>query len=240
MQKKIGLRMLWSYEMNEDSILAMAPLVRAELAQSMADAYENMIINGDNSTTHMDSDVTSSSDVRTAFQGLRKYSGNSAGNAAVDISTLSLDVLRNIEKAMGRFAANPAQRAWVTGISGMVEMMKIDETITIDKFGPEATIKQGQLAMLDGSPVIVSEFMRENLNASGVYDGVTMTKTEILLSNLPVFWTAQKPGGVMIETDRDIETQQNIAVASHRVDFQQSREPGSSEATVGVGYNLTS
>ena len=41
--------------------------------------------------------------------------------------------------------------------------------------------------------------------------------------------------------DRDIETQQNIAVASRRVAFTQVMTPvGTGEETIGNGYNLTS
>jgi len=48
---------------------------------------------------------------------------------------------------------------------------------TVDKYGQFATVLNGELGKIDGIPVIVSEKIRENLNASGVYDGTTTTKT---------------------------------------------------------------
>jgi hypothetical protein len=188
----------------------------------------------------MDSDVTAGTDVNKSYYGLRYFSGNSAGEAAVNISTLSTANLRAIRKAMGRFGVNPSDLAWLTGISGYVQMLGLTEVLTMDKWGPGFTAKAGTLAMFDGAPVVVSEFIRQDLNASGVYDGTTMTKTEILLANTKAHWTGDKAGGMKMETARDIESLQNVAVASRRNDFERVNVPGSDEASVGIGYNLTS
>jgi hypothetical protein len=142
---------------------------------------------------------------------------------------------------MGRFGVNSSDCAWICGISGFIQLLGLTEVLTMDKFGPAATIKNGQLANLDGSPIIISEFVRQDLNATGVYDGSTTTKTHIMYVNTRAFYTAEKPSGLMVETDRDIETQQNIAVASRRVAFTQVMTPvGTGEETIGNGYNLTS
>jgi len=239
--KTHGLRMLFSYIMDEDSAVAVFPLVREELVQAIVDAYEDAIMNGDITATHMDSDVTAANDVRKSFYGLRYHAYDSgSGYGLIDISTLSTAALRNQKKKMGRFGVNPSQGAWITGYSGFIQMLGLTEVITMDKFGSKATVLNGQLASFDGSPVVVSEFMRQNLNASGVYDGTTMTKTGIIYANRKAFYGAEKSGGLMVETDRDIETQQNITVASRRVDFKQVNTPGSTEETVSMGYNLTS
>jgi HK97 family phage major capsid protein len=235
-----ALRMLWSDDITEDSAIAMFPLVREELIQAISDAAETAILNGDIDSTHMDSDVTAGTDVNKSYYGLRYFSGNSAGEAAVNISTLSTANLRAIRKAMGRFGVNPSDLAWLTGISGYVQMLGLTEVLTMDKWGPGFTAKAGTLAMFDGAPVVVSEFIRQDLNASGVYDGTTMTKTEILLANTKAHWTGDKAGGMKMETARDIESLQNVAVASRRNDFERVNVPGSDEASVGIGYNLTS
>ncbi len=237
---KHALRMIFSDEMDEDSAVAIMPLVRMELIQAIVDAAENAILNGDNSGTHMDSDVTSGTDVRKSWLGLRYHSGNSAGNAAVDISTLSIANLRSIRKKMGRFGVNPKKLAWITGISGYIQMLGIEQVETMDKFGIGFTVKAGQLGQLDGAPIIISEFMRQDLNTSGVHDGTTETDTEILLTYTPGFWSGEKPSGLVVETDRNIETGQDIAVASRRIAFERVQTPaGSGEQTVGVGYSLT-
>ena len=237
---KHALRMLFSDEFDEDSAISAMPIMRQELIQALADAHENAIINGDTDTTHMDSDITTATNVAKSWNGLRKHGGNATGNASVDISTLGTATLRAIEKAMGRFGVNPSKRAWITGISGFIQMLSITEVMTMDKFGAAFTVKSGQLGQFDGSPIIVSEHMRQDLTTAGIYDGATETDTEILLVFTPAFYTGVKPSGVKVETDRNIETGQNIAVASRRLDFEQVITPGSGEETVGVGYSLTS
>ena len=47
-----------------------------------------------------------------------------------------------------------------------------------------ATILKGALAAYQGIQIVNSEHMRENLHASGVYDGVTTNRAGILLVNL--------------------------------------------------------
>ena len=235
-----ALRMLFSYIVDEDSLIAIFPLVRAEIVQSIVDARENAYINGQ--TTAFDADVTAATDVRKSYNGLRQFAGSSAvasAQAAVDIATLSLTNLRAIRKKMGRFGAKASALAYITSISAYVQMLSLTQVETADKWGSGFTAKAGELAQLDGSPIVISEFMPSNLNASGVYDGSTMTKTGIILANTKAHWGATKPSGLMIESARDIETQQNIVVASQRNDFQRVNAPNSGEATVGLGYNLT-
>ena len=238
---KHALRMLFSDEMDEDSAIAIMPLVKMEIVAAIVNAHENACINADTTATHMDSDITSATSVLKSWLGLRKHGNNGSGDAAVDISSLTTANLRTIYKKMGRFGVNPVKRAWITGISGFIQMLSIDEVKTMDKFGSKATIRNGQLAQFDGSPIIVSEHMREDLNTSGVFDATTETDTEILCVYTPGFWNGFKPSGLRVETDRNIETGHNIAVASRRLDFEQVITPaGTSEETVGVGYSLTS
>lgn len=235
--KRHGLRMLFTDDMDEDSAIAIMPIVREELVQAISDAQEDMIISGDTTATHQDSDVTSADDVRKSANGLRKLSGGSSGAAAINISTLNTANLRAIRKAMGRFGVNSADLAWVVSISGYIQMLSITEVITMDQIGSRATILSGQMAAFDGSPVIVSEFMRDDLNTSGVHDG-TETDTQILLVHRRSFVTGVKPSGIQIDTDRDIETLMNVAVISRRIDFQRVITPTSVEQNVGNGYGL--
>lgn len=236
-----ALRMLFSYIVEEDALISIFPLVRQEIVSAITDARENAYINGQ--LTAFDSDVTSSTDVRKSYNGLRQFAGSAAvgsAQAAVDISTLSTANLRAIRKKMGRFGVNPNDLAWITSISAYVQMLSLTEVLTMDKWGAGFTAKAGVLAMFDGAPIAVSEFMAQNLNATGYYDGTTMTKTGILLANTKAHWGATKPSGLLVESARDIETQQNVVVASQRNDFKRVNEPGSGEATVGIGYNLAS
>jgi len=239
---KHALRMLVSYEMEEDAIIPMIPLMRREIVQALADAEEDAIVNGDDSTTHMDtgSGITSS-DVRSSWKGLRYYGGNGTGyggNACVDISTLSTSNLRAIRKAMGRFGYDQRQLIWLTSISGYIQMLGLTEVMTLDKYGQNFTVGRGELGRFDGAPIIVSEFVSSEMNTYGIYDGATTTDTIIGLVNKAAFWKAYK-GGFMSEQDKDIEVQQKKVVMSRRLDFKRVWTPGDNEDIVGIGYSLT-
>lgn len=236
---KHAVTVYWSDELDEDSAVAMAPLINAEVMQAIRDAEEDATINGDTSTTHQDSDVTAANDIRKSWQGLRNHSGGSSGVAAVNISTLTLTVLRSMRKAQGRFGANPADAYWLTGVSGLVQLLALTQVDTLDKFGPQFTARTGTLAVLDGSGVLVSEFIREDLNTSGVYDGATTTDTVIMRVHAPSFWYGDK-GQPKSEGDRDIRTQQTFTVGSRRIAFVQVQSPSATEETVALGYSLTS
>jgi len=237
---KHALRILFSDELEEDSAIAIMPLVRSELVYALANAEESAVVNGDTAGTHQDSNVTAATDVQKSFNGLRKHSGGSSGDAAVDIGTLSLANLRSIRQGMGKFGTNPADLAWVVGLSGYIQLLGLSEVVTVDKFGPAATVTNGTLGFLDGIPIVVSEHVKQNLNATGVYDGTTTTKTVMLLAHQPSFYKAEKPGGLKVESDRDINIGQNIMVASRRYDFKEVIADGSDESNCGLGYNLTS
>ena len=229
---KFAVRNLFSDELAEDSIVPVMSWVRSELVQAMADAEEDAVINGDTSATHQHSDVTSATDRRKAFNGLLKLSGGSSGAAAVDISSLSISTLRDIRKAMGRFGVDSSKLVYNMSMSAYIKALSLTEVETVDKFGPKATIIAGELAKVDGTAIVISEFIRNDLNTSGVYDGTTTTDTEIFLFG--------DFGAAKAETARDIETQQTVVVTSKREDYQRIHTPAASgEQNVGLGYSLT-
>ena len=236
---KHALRMLYSYEFEEDSLVAALPFVVAEITQALADGKEDSIINGDTSSTHLDSDVESAFDIRKSWNGLRKASGGSTGNGAVSISTWDDDAHLAMRKSMGRFGAQVADLAHIMSFNGFINTLKIDNTQTVDKYGQFAAILSGELGKLYGVPIIVSEFVRNDLTTAGIYDGATTTDTIILLVNRRAFWFGER-SQLRQESDRDIETQQNRVVMSHRVAFKEVMSHGTGEESVSFGYNMTS
>ncbi len=223
-----------TYEMEEDSIIPILPMVKADLAIALAEGNEDATINGDTTASHQDSDVTDGEDPRKAWKGYRKLV---LSGAKQDLGTLSIANVRNIRKKMGKYGIDVKNLAYVTGISGYNQLMGLDDVKTIDKYGPMATILTGELAKLDGIPIIVSEKIREDLNASGVYDGTTTTKTALLLVRRDAFLYGDRRE-VVIETDRVIKSQTTDLVASQRVAFE-PRFDATTETIVGLGYNLT-
>jgi hypothetical protein len=112
------------------------------------------------------------------------------------------------------------------------------EVTTVDKLGSTATIITGRLPKWRGVPIVTSAAVREDLNASAVYDGITATKGSILLFNRREFILGRRRD-FTVEVDRDITKQQHIVVASFRKAFTPRETPSATIPTVGLGYNYT-
>ena len=231
--QKLASRVLFSEEVSEDSIVPILPYLRGKVIEALAVAQETCTINGDTSTTHQDSDVTDSLDARKAWNGYRTAVLTAANK---DLGTFSTTNLRGVRSGMGKYGVDVNKLAWVAGTSGYNAMMDLTEVRTLDKYGPKATILTGELAKLDNIPIIVSEYIREDLNASGVYDGVTMTKTIILLVRRDGFMYGDRRS-VKVKSAEIIETDQTQIVVTQRLDFEAVYDTDT-ETIVGQAYNI--
>jgi hypothetical protein len=101
-----------------------------------------------------------------------------------------------------------------------------------------ARILTGVAASIYGIPIVVSDAMRENLNASGVYDGSTTTKGSIVLLHKPSFVVGVKRG-FTVEVETDKKRQINSVIASFRRDFQPKETISTSMPLAVLGYNYT-
>lgn len=233
--KKLRARMIWSEELNENSIVAILPAVKNTIVKSAARAVEDVIINGDTTATHQDSDVTNSKDHRKSWKGLRKHAIANSYN--IDLSTFDKDTTRSLLTKMAKYGITPSEVAWIGGVVTYNKMRGLAELLTVDKYGPNATILTGEAGKLYGSPVITSEKMREDLNASGVYDGVTKTYTGLLTVNRGAFIIGNR-GAWRLTVDFDNDVDQYVLNVRFRKDFIYLYDP-SSEAIVAYGYKIS-
>jgi len=231
--KKLRARQLWSEELDELSIIPILPRVKDNLAISGALCVEDILINGDDSATHQDSDVTDSKDRRKSWKGLRKLV--IAGNKK-DLATFDATTVRGMLTAMGKYGVTPSQLAWISGVVDYNKMRGLAELLTVDKYGPAATILTGEVGKLYGSPVILSEKVRENLNATGVYDGTTMTKTVLGLVNTRA-WLLGNWGAWRLTVDFDNDVDQYILNVRFRKAFIPIYD-ATTEGIVSIGYNI--
>lgn len=237
---KIGGRAVFSEELDEDSIINILPWIKDEMATALVEGQENSILNGDTSATHQDSNITNAWDAAKAYKGLRYKALNNAGTSSSDFSSAPTTAkMRTLRRLMGKYGVNPNKLAIIVSSNIYLQLVGLTEVSTVDKYGANATILTGELAKIDGIPIIVSEWMHDNLNASGVYDGATTTKSSILMVYRPGFWIGERMG-ITIDSLRDIQTDQIIVVAKRRLDF---KDPYNAELAANihavVGYNVT-
>ena len=113
-------------------------------------------------------------------------------------------------------------------------LLAIDEVATIDKLGPQAVVAQGQVASIAGMKVVVSDYMTADLNASGIFDNVTKTKTGYLIVNTDAYVMGNyKPLDVSVQ--REIVNGVVDVVATRRCIFKALEEASKS---VAFAYNI--
>lgn len=234
---KFATRVLVSRELEEDSLIAVLPFVETELVDTTSADIEDCVVNGDTTGTHQDSDTTASDDPRKNFDGLRKLAPAGAKTDASN-AALTAAMLRTNRKKMGKYGARSSDLAHVVGIAGYVALLSDSNLQTVDKYGPAATLLAGELGKVDGAPVIVSEYVRQDLNASGVHDGTTTNRSVALTVNRRGFLVGNRRG-VTVQVLRELyaESDQDCIVVTARKAFA-ARYP-STEAIVATHYNLS-
>ena len=120
-----------------------------------------------------------------------------------------------------------------------VNSLGLAEVETVEKFGPRATIKTGQLASVYGHPLIVSGQLRTADADGKVTDGGNTKDTGRVLGVNTSQWRLGYRRSLMIETDRDIQKRQNTMVVSLRVGFAERTGARGSATHTALTYNLT-
>lgn len=226
-----------TYELDEDSIIPMLSEIKSDIAEGFAVAEERAVIDGDTSGTHQDADVTDSNDAKKGWNGLRKVA---LSDAKVDFggAVASKNLIRSIPLNMGVYGKDISNLVWVCSLDVWHQMKNTTEVTTLKDYGPKATILKGELGSWDGSPIIVSENVRTDLDSTGVNDAsyVNNTKTILICVRKDGFLFGDRRK-LMIETDKDIKNQLTDIVASSRKDFK-ARYDTTSQKIVGIGYNI--
>ena len=239
----------YSYEADEDAILPLIPMLQADLAEGAAAAFESAVINGDTAGAQ-DSDYSAATHPSRLFDGLRKYAIDGAGDATVANSPIAVDLtagglsaanIAAMRKAMGKYGIRPSDLRLVCGVKGYNDIVSLDETLSYDKVGnPNAArILSGVSDSVWGIPVITSELLREDLNASAAYDGVTTDLGSVFLIHVPS-WMVGVRRGFTVEVEQDRFRQTNQIIASFRRDFVSKEKPSGTVPSVVMGYNYTS
>jgi len=236
--------LLWNDDMFEDSVVPWLPLMRDQLARAIARGRETALVNGVRTgTAHLDSDTTATQDIRFSWHGLRKL-GNTT-KITHSSAVLTTTGLRNNRANMGVWGRNQNDLFHVIHVGGWYQIMKATEVLTVDVFGDAATVKTGTLAKLDGVDLKMSEALRTDLNASGVYDGATLTETISLCVNKTRFMLGTF-GELKVEETRMPAALSTLLQAHVRNDFKPMEQVTAASSTefaagvtpVSVLYNI--
>lgn len=243
--KKLATRVVFSEELSEDSIVPVLDRIKKDIAYALAAAEEWAIINGDTSGTLDNTDIqgnaissTSSTKAWDGYREIIKDIGKGLAKSGGGSLASTGATLRAIRASMGKYGVNPAELAWITSVRGFVKgMMSLRDVRTLDKYGPDAVVLKGEMGKYEGIPIIVSEYVRQDLNSSGVSGGASSgyVDTQIILVHRPSFMIGDRRK-VTMKVAEKIETDQQILVVTTREDFKNMR--ATSETVAATLYNI--
>lgn len=231
---KFATEILVSKEAEEDEIIAVLPFLQEELQDFTAADLEDTAING--ATVERDSDSGGAEDPRLNWNGLRKVANANSAERDHGGGALTVAGLRSNRKLMGKYGIDPEQLVHILGMVEYIELLNDTSVLTLEKYGPQATVLTGELARADGVPVIVSEYVRQDLNATGVFDNTTKTKTVALTAHRKSFFRGTRRQ-LQVEYLRELysESDQDAVKISTR---QALEKRYGTDKTVAVSYNV--
>jgi uncharacterized protein YihD (DUF1040 family) len=178
---KFRSRLMESLELDEDALVAMLPFMRMKVVRILANSRDKAHIDGQATGTIDTGDVPGTYDVRKPYDGLR-YFCNAASSEVDFAGTLSAaGLMGSMPQEMGEFAMDIGDLIHLTSPAGFFEMVQLTQVLTKDVLGDAATILRGQLGGIGGVPILVNRYVRADLTAAGIYDGVTTDFTIDLL-----------------------------------------------------------
>lgn len=255
-----------------DAIIAFMPELRTQMAEAMALALFDAILNGDTAATHQDSltawapegvfpvatpsggtMVGSALDHRRAFLGLRARAFDIGANAKSDLaSAYTFAKIQGMHAKMsGGVGQNPNRVAIFASFENILNRFStISEIVTLEKFGPAATVLTGQVLSIGGKPVIRSWPLGRTGSQTGAFgtDGLhsstagNNTKQSIVMADLDRFILGTRQG-LRVESDVDIKNGTGVLVASGRYAFESPDHSAAltaaSTVNVVVGYDAS-
>ena len=226
--KGLSTRYILDEELIEDSAVLLLPAMQRMIAKDMRDAVEDAIINGDAAASHQDTIASwnirerwgaaglgGSNDHRRLFTGLRASSFDKA--TTLDVSGIDSAKMLQLISKLGEYAA--ADKVLIVSPEALYQnLLGLAEVITLDKFGPQATILTGQMGSIFGMPIVVSRFLSDDLENTGLFTGGGGATTGILCVSRDS-WNIFARRGIQVAQEQDIKSGAYNMVATERLTF---------------------
>lgn len=240
----------FSDTLDEDSIVALVPELRRQLAMNAAEVIDDVLLNGDTTATNgVNSDgATIAKSTAGKAHWLLGFDGlihlpiiDNTAQRTAHSSTITA-ALYNLNLVKLARHAIPGRRGDVVHISDIntyVKALTIDEVETVDKFGPRATISSGELASVYGVPYIVSEQMKLADADGKVTDSGGNSTGRVLTVNVTQ-WRTGFRRQITFEADREVGKSQTVLYVSFRIAFTERTGTRSSAKHTAIQYDISS
>jgi len=208
--RKLATREYIGYEEEEDSIVALAPIINDAVARRMSRESDLALLRGvGNLTATVAYDPITGIVNRGALTTDVEVTGGANWEANVTEDHI-VDMRRNL----GLYGLDPSRLILLCSHDYYYELMKLTNFKTVDVLGPLATILTGQVGSIFGVKTLVSQQFDNAAIAAG-----TLT-TALATMVYPANFIKGQLRGIMTETDRDVINQKRVIVSSRRFAFQ--------------------
>jgi HK97 family phage prohead protease/HK97 family phage major capsid protein len=195
---KVATNEYVAYEEEEDSLLAIMPVIRDAMVRRVARAVDRAMLRGAG---------TGSDPVK----GLATYDAVSA--VTLDISAAdktTVAKLQAMRRDLGAWGLDPSELVYIVSTEGYYDLLEDTNFLTVDKVGNQATLLTGQIGAIGNTPVIVSaEFADKGVDA---VNAICFAPGNFLVGN---------QRGLRVDTQDLVETQRRVMVASLRTGMTQ-------------------
>ena len=234
--ERLRAKLISSREFIEESAVAVLDFMIEDAGSGIRRALENAVINGSTEGTHFDAGVDESVDAsggvdpRCIYDGFRYHiHDNGRLNNTTRVTATSnhatIGNMVSVRAAMGVYGVDPKAGMWLCGLRSYLDLLDLTDFLTMEKVGSMATIVQGQLGMMLGSPVVVSEKVisgdgtNNGLASTGLITTTTDDQTAMYYIYRPAWWFGQWRG-ITIEPERIPMMNQDVIWAWYSGDLQ--------------------
>jgi len=203
--KKLISQSYLGNETEEDAILPILPLIRESIVRSHARAMENALLLGNNADGAFGTSGASFDGIWHLAEADSDLTQSATAFASDTVTAAELLALR---KNMGKYGINPSDVVYIVSSTVYYNLLEDAEFQDVNLVGDMATKLNGEIGMVFGSKVIVSdEFPAAAVNMPAA------------IAVYPNNYVMPRLRGVTIESDYEVANQRRVLVASQRIGF---------------------
>jgi HK97 family phage major capsid protein len=201
---KVATNEYTAYEEEEDSLIAIMPVIRDGMIRRIARAVDKALLRGAGGTGD-------------PITGLASAAGSTTQTGITNTTTaVTVANLRNMRKQLGVWGLDPADVVYIVNSSVYYNLLEDTVFQTMNQVGPAATLLTGQIGQIGNSPVLVSG----ELGDPSATAGTTFANVGAICV-APGNFVVGNQRGLRIDTQELVETQRRVMVASLRTGFVQ-------------------
>jgi HK97 family phage prohead protease/HK97 family phage major capsid protein len=189
---KLATNEYTAYEEEEDSLLALMPIIRDGMVRRVARAVDKAFLLG----------AGSGSD---PVKGLTVWATNTTATGNTVAAGMNVAKMRTLRQGLGAWGLDPAEVIYIVNTDTYYQLLEDTTFQTMNQVGSQATLLTGQIGQIGGSPVLVSaEYASPG---TGVAGAIAVNPGNFIVGN---------QRGLRIDTQELVETQRRVMVASLR------------------------